>query len=355
MNAADGIPLLLIGSAQERGAAQAARRPDLVASVQAAARRRQEETAAARRRDAVRHYLDQQFAFAVEQCAPELAEVQGIAHAFDLDPRSVFDGLHASAIADLASADGCTALAAGSGEGALLAKNRDIRADLWALQAVMLHVDASHPMRAVLCVGSLGAPGAYSSGMNRAGLAVADTAIRAASYAPGWLRYFAMTRLLWECASVDEALEFLRSAPHTGGGSLVLGDRHGNTAAVEFAGGAPAVERAGCVTRTNHFVTPGAVPAPGPADANAASSPARLQFLRKSLEAGNAALTAAAAAQIMAAHSGDGASLCRHGDGDSVRTVSTAMFLTRTRELMFAPDYPCLGRWLRFSLAAYDD
>ena len=355
MNAADGIPLLLIGPPQERGAAQAARRPDLVSSVRAAARRRQEETAAARGLETVRRYLDRQFAFAAERCAPELAEVQGIAQAFGLDPRAVFDGLHASAIADLAAADGCTAWAAGGREGALLAKNRDIRADLWALQAVMLHVDAGHPMRAVLCVGSLGAPGAYSSGMNRAGLAVADTAIRASSYETGWLRYFAMTRLLWECARVDEALDFLGSVPHTGGGSVLLGDRHGNVAAVEFAGGAPAVERADCVTRTNHFIAPGAAPAPGPADPNGSSSPARLRFLRTCLEGDGAAPTAAAAAQFMAAHAGDDAALCRHGDGDQVRTVSTAIFMTQTRELLFAPDYPCLGRWLRFPLAAFAD
>jgi hypothetical protein len=354
MNAADGIPLLLIGPPQERGAAQAARRPDLVSSVRAAARRREEETAAALGLETVRRYLDRQFAFATERCAPELAEVQGIAQAFGLDPGAVFDGLHASAIADLAADDGCTAWAAGGREGALLAKNRDIRADLWALQAVMLHVDADHPMRAVLCVGSLGAPGAYSSGMNRAGLAVADTAIRAASYATGWLRYFAMTRLLWECASVDEALDFLRSAPHTGSGSLVLGDRHGNTAAVEIAGGEPAVERAQLVARTNHFVAPGAVSAPGLADPNAASSPQRLRFLRTTFEAEGVPPTAAAAGQLMAAHAGDDAALCRHGDGDRVRTVSTAIFKTQPRELLFAPDYPCLGRWLRFSLAAYD-
>ena len=304
--------------------------------------------------DTVRRYLDRQFTFAADQCAAELAEVHGIAQAFGLDPRAVFDGLHAGAISDLAAADGCTAWAAGRSEGALLAKNRDIRADLWALQAVMLHVDPSHPMRAVLCVGSLGAPGAYSSGMNRAGLAVADTAIRAASHATGWLRYFAMTRLLWDCATVDEALDFLGSVPHTGGGSLVLGDRHGKVAAVELAGQLASVERAERVTRTNHFVAPGAPSSSGPRDANAATSPARLRFLRTAFEADGAPSTAAAAADLMAAHARDDASLCRHGDGDQVRTVSTAIFMTQTRELMFAPDYPCLGRWRRFSLAAFD-
>ncbi|HET9024583.1 MAG TPA: C45 family peptidase [Burkholderiaceae bacterium] len=355
MNIADAVPLRLSGSPWERGAAQAAVRPDLVAAVRAAADRRRDETAAAMNLDAVSRYLDRQFTFAVDQCAGELAEVRGIAQAFGLDARAVFDGLHAGAVSDLATADGCTAWAARGTEGALLAKNRDIRADLWALQAVMLHVDASHPMRAVLCVGSLGAPGAYSSGMNRAGLAVADTAIRASSHAMGWLRYFAMTRLLWDCATVDEALDFLGSVPHTGGGSLVLADRDGKVAAVEFAGQSARVERAERVTRTNHFVTPGAPSSSGRGDANAATSPARLRFLRTTLEADGVPSTAAAAAELMAAHADDDAALCRHADADRVRTVSTAIFMTQARELVFAPDYPCLGRWQRFSLAAFDD
>lgn len=354
MIVAEGVPLRLTGSPWERGAAQAALRPDVVAAVRAAAKRRADEEAAASRRDVVRRYLEQQLAFAVDRCAAELAEVRGIAHAFSLDTRAVFDGLHASAISALAAADGCSAWAVGDRDGARLAKNRDIRADLLPLQAVMLHVDVNHSMRTVLCVGSLGAPGAYSSGMNRAGLAVADTAIRAPSYSAGWLRYFAMTRLLWECASVDEALDFLRSVPHAGGGSLVLGDRHGNAAAVEFAGATAAVERAGLVIRTNHFLTPGAAAAPGDADANAATSPARLHFLRTSFATDGAPPSTAAAAELMAAHASGDAALCRHGEGEQVRTVSTAIFVTRTRELMFAPDYPCLGRWLRFSLAAYD-
>jgi hypothetical protein len=207
----------------------------------------------------------------------------------------------------------------------------------------------------VLCVGSLGAPGAYSSGINRAGLTVVDTAIRSRSYQTGWLRYFAMTRLLWTCATVAEALDFLRSVPHTGGGSVLLGDAQGAVAAVEFPDGTPTVEQDGTLGRTNHFVTAGAAAAPEASDANEANSDARLRFLRAAIDGGGKPETVQAAAELMASHGRAAAeALCRHGEGSAVRTVSTALYLTAAGELLFAPDNPCRANWRRYAVAAFD-
>jgi hypothetical protein len=136
----DGTALRLTGSPRERGAEQAACRPGLATAVRVAAERRDLDTDAARTREGIRRFLDRQYEFAATHCAAELAEVEGIAQGFRLDPRAVFNGLHASAISDLAAAEGCTSWAAADGEGALLAKNRDIRADLLPLQDVMLHI-----------------------------------------------------------------------------------------------------------------------------------------------------------------------------------------------------------------------
>ena len=357
MNAADGVPLLLIGS--PRGArSQRRQRGAPISSPRCgqppgADRRRPPPREASKRFAATSTGSSRSRA---ERCAPELAEVQGIAQAFGLDPRTVFDGLHASAIADLAAADGCTAWAAGGSEGALLAKNRDIRADLWALQAVMLHVDADHPMRAVLCVGSLGAPGAYSSGMNRGG--------------PGGGGHGHPRRLV-----CDRLAALLRHDP------TALGVRQRRRSArlpplsaahrrrQPRARRPPRQHRGGRIrrrspggraggTRDAHqplrrAAMPHPLPAPRtrtrPVRQNGCAScgrPSKPKALRR---------PRLPPARIMAAHAGDDAALCRHGDGDRVRTVSTAIFMTQTRELLFAPDYPCLGRWLRFSLAAYDD
>ena len=108
----------------------------------------------------------------------------------------------------------------------------------------------------MICVGSFGSPGAYSSGINAKGLALADTQVAVATHRVGWLRYFLMTRLLATCSTVAEACVFLKSTPHAGGGTLILADTSGETAAVEL-GAARAVIRGGPVVwRTNHFVTP---------------------------------------------------------------------------------------------------
>ena len=104
MKLVDGVPLRLTGSPAERGAAQARARPDLVDAVRAVAVRRRAEIAFARRHAAVRDYLDRQAAFAHAHCAPEMAEVEGIAHGFGLSAPDLFDGLHAGAAADLAEA-----------------------------------------------------------------------------------------------------------------------------------------------------------------------------------------------------------------------------------------------------------
>jgi isopenicillin-N N-acyltransferase-like protein len=162
-----------------------------------------------------------------------------------------------------------------------------------------------------------------------------------------------MTRLLWECATVAEALDFLRSVQHAGGGSVVLGDRSGNVAAVEFPDGTASVEVAGTVARTNHFVSPHAPIAPPPGDANERNSVARLRYLQERFEAAGVPSGADDAADLMSAHGSDGSALCRHGENGEVRTVSSAIYLTGQRELVYAPDYPCRARWLRYSMAPY--
>jgi isopenicillin-N N-acyltransferase like protein len=108
----------------------------------------------------------------------------------------------------------------------------------------------------MMCLGSLGSPGAYSSGMNAAGLALADTQIGAEPTAVGWLRYFLMTRLLATCADGrGGAGPDLRDAPCrrriAGHGRC-----HGATAAVELgADQVVAATRGALSWRTNHFLS----------------------------------------------------------------------------------------------------
>src|SRR5690606_20429418 len=139
----------------------------------------------------------------------------------------------------------------------VVAKNRDYRREHIAIQQLFQHGDPGWNGRSFLCVGSLGSPGNFSSGINSDGLAVADTNIATTDHGVGMHRYFLLTWLLERCADVAGALAAIRAMPHAGGGVLVMGDATGAVAAVELGHRAIGVEHAasGVVGRTNHFVS----------------------------------------------------------------------------------------------------
>jgi hypothetical protein len=362
---AAGRPLALSGDALARGRAQA--ETPAAGPVVQAIRLRLGERAALFARPDVRGYLARQWDFAAAHCGEELAEMTGVAEGFGIAPRDLFDFLHLGIVADLAQggvsqatatgptvtdADGCSAWAlADSEEGPALGKNRDFRGEHAGLQRVFLHADPAWPDgRRVLCIGSLGAPGAYSSGMNSDGLALADTAIATSDHGVGWLRYFLMTRLLARHATVAEALDDLRGLAHAGGGSLVLADAGGARAAVDLGHRKVQVEAGNgdWIARTNHFAGGSVAGAPDSA-ASSADSEGRLETLQRVLETGPKSL--AVLRQVMASHDRDGASgLCRHAEGSDSRTLSGAVFACRARLLYFCPGNPCETEWLRYTM-----
>jgi hypothetical protein len=324
--------VVLRGSPRERGLGQAAACPDAAPAVRDAIRTR---LAAAPRNDA---FLAAQRA-STARIAPEaLEEIAGIAEGFGLGADEVFDFLHIGCLADLAAAprdtDGCTAFA----RNGVVAKNRDFRPEHVGLQRIFLHEDPAWGGRRVLCIGSLGAPGAWSSGMNSDGFALADTQIPTANHGPGMLRYFLMNRLLAACASVEDALSVIHTLPHAGGGSLVLGDRTGAGAAVELRHKRIDIEDGSTVAHTNHYEA-----APDPL-APVAHSFGRLETLRAALAADPARDPRA----LLALHAPT--ALCRHAP-DPSPTLAGAVWNTRTGVAEIALGPPCSTPWRRFEPA----
>lgn len=321
------------GGAFARGHGQAQACPDMAAAVRDAIRGRLAQAPA---RDArMTRFLDAQREVTA-QLAPEAgAEIAGIAEGFGLDASEVFDFLHLGCLADLAASpadtDGCSAF---SSRG-VVAKNRDFRPEHKALQRVFLHRDPAWGGRAVLCLGSLGAPGAWSSGMNSDGFALADTQIPTADHGPGILRYFAMTRLLARCASVDQALAEIAALPHAGGGSLVLGDASGAAAWVELRHSRVDVTRGVWAAHTNHYTA-----APDPLEP-VAHSFGRLDVLHAALAADPASDPRA----LLATHAP--AAVCRHAP-DPSPTLAGAVWDCRDRSAWIADGPPCSTRWARF-------
>lgn len=324
--------VVLRGTPRERGLGQARACPEAAPAVRDAVRSR----LAAAPRDA-RFLAAQREATA--RLAPEaLEEIAGIAAGFGLHDAEVFDFLHIGCLNDLAATpkdeDGCTAFAR---EG-VVAKNRDFRPEHAGLQRIFLHEDPDWGGRRVLCLGSLGAPGAWSSGMNSDGFALADTQIATADHGPGILRYFLMNALLARCASVAEAMALIRGLPHAGGGSLVMADRGGAGAAVELRHGRVDVTQGACVAHTNHYT---AAPETLPAVAH---SVGRLETLRAAL----AADPARDPREVLALHAPT--AFCRHAP-DPSPTLAGAVWDTRAGVAEIALGPPCTAPWRRFEPA----
>lgn len=207
----------------------------------------------------------------------------------------------------------------------------------------------------MFCVGTLGAPGVYSSGINEAGLALADTAIQAPLHGVGWPRYFLMTRLLASCRTVSEACDLITGARHGGGGSLVLADAAGDVAAVELLHDRARIDRGVPAFRSNHFWCE------DPAAVRARLAPAALGSTLGRRETLAAALSTVwpgadeamdAAKRTLADH-GDGRreALCRHGGEDGAHTVSGVIYRTGDRAVAFARSAPCVAPWETATLA----
>lgn len=351
----------LTGSAMARGQQQAVSRPALVPRVRTAILGRLASLQAMLKQPSVSHYLKQQKEFLAAQDRPGFDESLGIATGYGLSHDELLAYLHGNILADMSATsplerDGCTSWAhALRSGGALVVKNRDYRGEHGILQQVFLHTDTDNGGRTMLCVGSLGSPGAFSSGMNSAGLAVVDTQIGTRDHGVGWLRYFLMTALLRDCADVGEALAFLATVPHAGGGSLVLGDACGATACVELGHAREPVitSDVAWVARTNHYLDAGmARHLVSPQDELNNTSQARLSQVQSWLALQRGNLNLAGAQALMSSHQDQG-SICRHGDADNqtqARTLSSVVYDTHARNLQISNGNPCNAVWECFSL-----
>jgi predicted choloylglycine hydrolase len=286
--------------------------------------------------------------FVRQHCRAECEEIAGIAEGYSLAEDDLLAFLHLGVLSDL-DEDGCTAWARRRPEcGAIVVKNRDFRSEHAALQCIALHDDPSLPWR-YLTLGSFGAPGAYSSGVNETGLAVVDTHTAVNHHQPGWLRYFVMTEILMRDASVAAAIDRLERLPHVGGGCLVLADAEGDLAAIELTADGIAVElHSAAVARTNHFLLRPDAIAMHRTDPMAQSSFGRLARIVDVV----AETDARAAKSLMASHAeGDREALCRHGEDGDALTISSVIYQTSPPMLQVAMGPPCETTWAEYSFA----
>lgn len=351
-------PVLLWGTPYERGLQQAPATGLNAEAIRPAVLARVEQAEADGLIDSTaRDFLAAQRVF-LERCDPDtMAELSGIAAGFSLPEEVLFAHQHLTLLRDLKrlaepEGDGCSTWAVADGEdGPLVVKNRDFSGAHRGAQRVFLHEGPDITTGRMLCVGSVGSPGAYSSGINAAGLALADNHVGSKRHGIGWLRYFAMTRILATCRTVAEALTFIAARPHAGGGNLILGDRGGDVAAVEFGTAELGLSRAKIVWRTNHFITQtmAGFNLCATGDRIDANSQARFDYLGATLP--KRRWSVAAAAGLMATHAGPGgAPLCQHPDESGSETISSTVFRLRDATLFYCEGNPCSGRWQSFEM-----
>jgi len=327
----------LVGSAHERGLGQARLCPETAPAVRAAIRSRLAAAEPQLRLPRVLALLEVQRAETARLAPAALAEIAGIAAGFELGEDEIFAFLHLSVAADLAATaaletDGCSAFAVDG----VLGKNRDFRPEHATLQRVFVHEDLAWGGRSMLCVSSLGAPGAWSSGINSDGLALADTHVSTADHGPGIHRYFLMNRLLAECATVPEALALIAGLPHCGGGNLVIADASGAAAAVELRHRRVDISLGRRLVRTNHFTA--APDRLAPVD----HSPGRFETLTAAIADG-----LLPPAGLLTQHGPE--AVCRHPPERSP-TLSGSVYECATRRATIALGQPCITPWQGFDL-----
>lgn len=363
LNARPDQPLHLSGTPFQRGRMQATLCPDMIGFVRTAVAARMEETKAALALPEAKALIKGNRTYTEKHYPEILEEMQGICEGFGLELDTLFDYMHCAVASDLGMMgerlpEGCTSFAVANPElGAVVAKNRDYRPEHIPIQRAFHHCDPAWGKREVLCLGSLGSPGNFSSGINSDGLAVTDTNSRTIDHGVGMHRYFLLTWLLVHCGSVDEALDRILGMPHVGGGLLILGDASGTVAAVELGHTKVGHEKKtrGRVGRANHFVTDdmATVNLRTPeSEAQSCHSDRRHPTLQKRLADAPTPFGIADAAHLASYHGEEGGEgFCRHGAKDLGNTISCALYATRPRTLTFTAGNPCEADWRLFDFS----
>lgn len=347
---------LLSGTPKQRGLAQAKIFSELGQQVRDVVKLRLENAKEIINSPDAKQFIDAQWKFTEKHAYDHLAELHGLAEGYDISPHDLFTYLHVSTI-DAANKnnDGCTIVAVSdSVVGPILAKNRDFGTSHLKLQQVLLHRDPRYVENECLFVTSLGSPGAYSSGMNKYGLAVADTHVGHSKPNVGWLRYFLMSEILWQAKTVEDAIEIISSAQHTGGGALGLVDKRGNIATVELGHSQLAIKRSdrGYLSHTNHYIDPSLIPFQSAETEQGyfASSIGRLNKVQNVLSASEQPFSVNNITSLMASHGDNSESICCHGAMGEGYTISSSIYFCADHKLQFCAKNPCSNEWKTFKL-----
>ena len=352
-NMKSGTALILSGSSYERGVLQAHLCPEMIEPVRENVLGQLSKNKELFQSDEAKRYIEEQIKITGKLFPEVFAEVKGIAEGFDLGVGELFRFYHLRIRQDM---DGCTSWAVAlAAKGAVLGKNRDLAAGNHSLQRVFVHHDPDWHGKKILSLGSLGAPCAYSSGINSEGFCLADTSILTSDHGPGACRYFLMPFLLTTCHSVDQALGKISGLPHAGGGALVLADRRSQIAVVELGHHHVSAKKStSWLAKTNHFTSAELGPSnlKSRPPSRIKNSEDRLNFSRRELSASFQNFDVDTAIEMMKRHDREGGICRHHNKEDPTATISGAVYTCGNQTLYFSDGNPCDSPWYEFSLSS---
>ena len=341
----------LRGSPYERGLLQAGLCPEMIGPVRENVHVQLGKYQQLLQSDKAKGYLGEQIRITGELFPDVFEEVKGISKGFDLRMIDLFRFYHLRILLDM---DGCTSWAVSlSSKQAVVGKNRDLADGNKVFQRVFVHHDPDWQGKKILSLGSLGAPCAYSSGINSQGFCLADTNILTTDHGSGACRYFLMPFLLTTCDNVDQALEKISDLPHAGGGSLALADSHGKIAVVELGHHHLNTQKSiRWLVKTNHFTSAELGPRNLKAGRQSSikNSEDRLSFTKRKISVIYRDFDLDKAIEMMKSHDQEGG-ICRHHDEDTSTTISGAVYTCGNRKLYFSDGNPCDSLWYEFSLS----
>jgi isopenicillin-N N-acyltransferase like protein len=226
----------------------------------------------------------------------------------------------------------------------ILTKNRDYRPWHKDIQCLVRAKPARGYQYTYLT--SAASPGVYSSGMNEAGLAIADTHVASLDIGKGVARYSLMMELLEHHSNVNSGLDYLNQVTHMGDGTLVLLDSQGDMAVFESGHTKQGVIRnqGGFVVSANHYVTDAL--SEHWMDYNPpklrGNSEARHTRVSQILHSSMGQVDLQFAQELMASHGTRLDSLCRHKDfSPRSTTISSVIYLPKERLIYLAKGLPC--------------
>lgn len=289
-----------------------------------------------------------------EIARPTKAMLRGIADTLVLDWESFFRYTISPDILDRfqfqhSENQGCTTWAAAGSvtqDGIpILAKNRDYRLDHRQLQCLVQARPNQGYRYSYLT--SAGSPGVFSSGMNEAGLAAADTHVSSLDVGLGLPRYATMMEILEHHDTVSSALDYLQENQHTGNGTITLLDAKGDMAVYETGNTISSTIRSeeGFLVSTNHFVSPQLSKLWKDRNEQKfqGNSIGRSAKVRKELQEAKGAVDVLWAKGLMTSHGNPQNAICRHLEvaAPNSTTISSILLLPGKKQLHLANGSPC--------------